>query len=235
MIVHENPRISQWALGEMRKRMDRDRTGHPPHASELGRCLRASVLSRRTKQDYDTTSLLFFATGYAMQDWFLGEEDESVEYMGVLFSVDRMPKDHILEFKTTRKSYESLPKGPDGKGVRGADKVKFDPVANESWIQRTRWYCAVHGVRKAHILVFFLFQTVFSAWTLEFTEAELEEARLEIMERRDVFNKHLAGGTLPHVAYRLGDGWECTRCPFYEEHCIQDLKKAGAVVVREEA
>jgi hypothetical protein len=231
MKIYENQRIADWAVAEVQRKMYErsDRTGLL-HASELYQGWRKTVLMRTKPLPHNREAILKFAVGFAMQEWFLGVEDASEECLGVLFSPDRVVKGQVLEFKTTRKSYEKYAKIDDGTGKLKLDKtlpkVKFDPQENASWILRTRAYAATHDVKRAHIIVYFIYGNVMSAWTIEFTAAELEEAKRDIAERREALETYLLSGELPPVT-TCETSWECTFCPYLIEFCAADLKAAG--------
>ncbi len=231
MKIYENARVSDWAIKQVQKKMgERDRTGLL-HASEIYRCFRHTVLERRDPTVWGREAVLRFAVGFAVQEYFLGPEKDGEEMLGIIVSPDRMIKNQGLEFKTTRKSYEVYAKDDKGKIDKTVPKVKFDPQENDGWIKRTLAYCAAYNVNKAHILVFFLFSNILSNWTLEFTDEELEGARVDIEERRSAIQGFIDSGDTPGVETRMGD-WECGLCPFLE-HCAVELKAAG-VEVKEE-
>ena len=123
-----------------------------------------------------------------------------------IFSADKSVGQHILEFKTTRKKM-----------------ADFNEEDLEHWLARTRMYCAVHGRKKAHIFVFFWFQTAVRAWTLEFNDADLAASKKEIEASLKTLTG--AGDTPPAVTTRKFD-WECTYCPFLEAFCRPALVKA---------
>ncbi len=229
MKVHENPRMSDWAIKQIGDKMliEQARVG-PFHASEIYSCFRKVYFNRKEPVKYDKETILKFALGFAMQEWFFGPEEDGLEISGVIFSPDKIISDNVLEFKTTRRSPEVYQK--DGnKYLKDLPKIKFDVEANESWITRTGAYCAEFGINKAHILVFFLFQNVLVAYTLEFTDQELEIIRTESAKRRDELIAAMGKKTPPSVKTRTGD-WECHRgtivCPYLDK-CRAALTKDG--------
>ncbi len=237
MKIYESPKITQWALKNMIEKMgERDYNG-PPHASELFSCFRKGILKRNGfKEELGEEDVLRFAVGYAMQTWFFGPEKEGEEHFGIILSADHSVKGQVFEFKTTRKSYEALPKDPEtGKGIRGAEKVKFDPEESGDWVPRTKAYMVAHRVKKAHIMVFFLFQTKMATWTIELDDADMKEARADLEARRDVYNEldeaYKENEELPSIETRAGD-WECSYCPFFDTHCFHELTAAGVTVRR---
>lgn len=233
MKIFENPKITDWAIRQMTEKMgERERDGLP-HASELFACFRKGILKRRGHvEELGADDILRFAVGFSMQEWFFGPEKPGEEHFGIILSADHSVKGQVFEFKTTRKSYEALPKGPDGKGIRGEPKVKFDPTEAGDWVPRTLAYMAAHKVKKAHIMVFFLFQTTMSTWTIEATDADMKEVREDLEARRDVYNEYIEDkDNLPGIASRAGD-WECSYCPFYDKFCFHELEAAGVTVRR---
>lgn len=230
MKLYENESAVTWLIEQMRRRMSgaERRTG-PWHASDLDRCLRRSWLTRKHNPPHDAETILRFAGGFAMQEWFLGQEDAGVVYTAhepgcsrgeqpekdgdcqcpitAIFSADKSVGQHILEFKTTRKKM-----------------ADFNEEDLEHWLSRTRSYCMVHGKKKAHIFVFFWFQTAVRAWTLEFNDADLAASKKEIEASLKTLTG--AGDTPPAVTTRKFD-WECGLCPFYYRFCQADLTKRG--------
>ena len=239
MRIYENPAIANWSLTEVQARMAErhgERTG-ALHASEIFQCHRKTYFQRTIGMPPLTPdTILRFAVGQAVQEFFFGPEADGVEVGGIILSADRLVKGQVLEFKTTRQSYEALPKDKYGKGIRGADKVKFNPATNEyaqEWITRCRAYCAAHNVNKAHIVVFFIFQSLMSAWTLEFTDEELAASRADIESRNNYLTEALATGNVPSVTTRVA-AWECKSCPFLVNHCLAELRAANLDVEVEE-
>ena len=231
MKVYENPRMRDWAIKQVGNKMlvNQARTG-PFHASEIYSCFRKTWFNRTDPHQYDAKTILLFATGFAVQEFFFGPEDDGEEINGVIFSPDRIVQNNVMEFKTTRRSPEVYAKDAKGKIDKTVPKVQFDIEANESWITRTGAYCAEYNINKAHILVFFLFANELRAYTLEFSDKELEFIRAEVEEKRvaleAAFTKaQKKGGKIPSVQTRTGN-WECNLCP-YKEKCLTDLKKDG--------
>lgn len=230
MKAYENPRMTDWAIKQVGDKMlvNQARTG-PFHASEIYSCFRKIYRNRTEPKTFDAETILKFALGFAMQEWFFGVEEEGKVLNGVIYSPDHVfDPNNLGEFKTTRRGYEKYAKTADGKMDKTVPKVRFDVTENESWIDRTGAYCAEFNINKAHILVFFLFSNELHAWTLEFTDAELEFIREENARRRDeltaVFKKaSRKNAKLPPVTSRTGD-WECKFCPYLSD-CLPELKK----------
>ncbi len=226
MKIYENEKVANWAIGRIQKKMFEgggDRSEDVLHASEIFSCFRKAIINRRTPATYSRDAVLMFAVGFAMQEWFLGPEEDGDEVWGVIFSKDAMVNGQPMEFKTTRKSLEVYAKDDKNKIDKSVPKIRFDPEDNDGWINRTRAYCASTGSKKAHILVFFLYQNDMSAWTLEFTDKELKETKEDVVRRRDILEKHLEEGTTPGVETRSWEG-ECNFCPHMADHCLADLK-----------
>lgn len=158
------------------------------HASELRQCHRKTITNRMTPRTHEAKTIMRFALGFALQEWFLGREAESKEAFGIFLSADKIVGGNIIEFKTTRKGYEIYQKDEKGKYLKDLPKKRFDPEAQGEWILRTRDYCAAEGINTAHILVFFIHADDLKGWTLEFTDAELDEARADIDRLCDSLN-----------------------------------------------
>lgn len=211
MKIYENEIVARWAVQQMRDKLGKERTGLW-HASEIYQCLRKSVLMRREPEKPSIEDILMWTTGFAVQNWFLGDEDESEEHYGILLSPDKIVDGNIMEMKTTRKSYEKFQRDENNKYLKHLPKVRFSPTDNDIWIQRTRAYCAATGINRAHIIVFFLMANYIKTWTLEFTDEELAEVRGEIDSRKAILDQHVKDGTIPPITYRIGN-WECKWCP----------------------
>lgn len=211
--LYENPRVADWAVQMAQRKMERPNTG-PLHASEIYQCLRKTVLYRQNPKKFSKEAVLRFAMGFGVQEYFLGPENGGKSAFGIILSADRVVDDAILEFKTTRRSSS------------GRHGQTFTP--EKAWIDRTLAYCAAYGLSKAHILVMFLYENSLRAWTIEFTDSELEQAKLRIEKTRDLVNRHLDAGTLPGVETRSWDG-ECRYCP-YLEYCAPELARVGTII-----
>ena len=206
MKVYPDDRIAQWALSQAQKKMtDRRREGI--HISDLTACHRKAILARRYPDlQYPPADILRFAQGYAIQEFFLGPEEEGKEYLSVLCSADRAMEDSILEFKHTRKSYR-----------RQRDGYEFNPEEHPEWILRTACYCLCYGKRKAHILVFFKYADELHSWTVEYSEDDLQQAKELIISQRDKLLSSLESGRLPPRE----ETWQCEYC-LYKVKCLEE-------------
>lgn len=232
--VYLNEAVTDWIYGQIRQKMsDPTRDSGPWHASALTQCLRHSVLSRKYKPVPQRDDIPQLAQGFALQEWYFGPEEDGVLYVvhskkceavddpdaececpAAIFSADHISGDNIIEMKST---------------MRGFDKfIREDSInSQESWHMRTRMYCAVHEINTAHIVVQFKgYPDKLAAWTFEFTDAELEEARQQIAENLDVLTRAEKSGKVPSVKFRKW-AWECGYCPFYLHFCKDKLVKAG--------
>ena len=232
MKVYENPRVAAWATKKVIARLERGEPDGRWHAHDIFRCLRHSYLSRLHPTEPDQETMMRWALGYAMQEYFLGPEADSDEWHGILFSTDHRVGDDTLEFKTTTKSYEKFQK--DGtKYLKDLPKVRFDPTENEHWVERLRGYCAFRGKPRAHILVYFIHQKALHAWTFEFDRAELD-ASADIAElNRTLLDSAWERQSPPPVTTRLGP-FECAFCPYYIDHCAGELQRLGLPGTQEE-
>lgn len=228
MKIYENQRVADYFINKIAGKRE-ERTG-TLHASEVLQCLRKTYLGRTQPREHSRDSLMKFIVGFAVQEYILGEEKDGEEILidgvPVIFSADRLVKNQVIEFKTTRRPYESLPKDPaTGKGIRGAEKIKFDMTDQQSWLDRTAAYCVAHDVTKAHVLVYFLYGDLFVAWTIEFTDEDLDQARNAVKFRAREGYGYLERDEMPPVTTRLYD-WECDYCLF-KDLCKDDLFQEG--------
>ena len=234
MKAYENQRMTDWAIKQVGNKMGIEQAREGPfHASEIYSCHRKVFKNRTEPRTFSAETILKFALGFAMQEWFFGAEDDGVIMNEVVYSPDKIfDADNVGEFKTTRRSYEKYDK-TGGKTDKTKPKVRFDVMDNESWIDRTGAYCAEFGINKAHILVFFLYSNELHAWTLEFTDAELAAIRVDNAGRRDALQESFDKATKtkkskpPSVTTRTAD-WECEWCPYFEG-CLTELIKDGYV------
>lgn len=223
-MVYENPKVAAWATQKVIKRLGLDdRDTENWHAHDIFRCLRQSYLARLYPQAPDMETMWRWALGYALQEWFLGAEEDSEEFHGILYSTDHRVGDETLEFKTTAKSYEKYQK--DGnKYLKDLPKVRFDPAENEGWVTRLRGYCAFRGKSRAHILVFFKHQLRLDAWTFEFTPEELATAVSDADFAKLQLDIAWESQVPPPVTTRVG-AFECEHCPFLLNYCIMELRR----------
>ncbi|KKN67761.1 hypothetical protein LCGC14_0457940 [marine sediment metagenome] len=226
-------RVTRFILQRKREEFvaaDVERHAGPLHASDLSCCLRKTVRGRRgNRPPLDNETLLRFSAGFAIQEWWLGMEEDGVPIDGVLYSTDAKSRKGVFEFKTTRYGFEKLARDDNNKYIIGADgereKVQFVPLPE--WITRCRMYCAAFEMPKAHIVVFFITSAEMHTWTLEFEPEELEDTRRIVAHNREVVQTIIneEGVPLPHVRNRV-DNRECTFCPFFKD-CEDELIADG--------
>ena len=233
MKLYLDDRVSRYLINKKRdefRASDEERLAGPLHASDLSQCLRKTVRNRRgDRPPLDLETLLRFSAGFAIQEWWLGAEEEGELIDGVLYSTDAKSRKGVFEFKTTRYGFEKLAKDDNGKYIVGADgereKVQFVPLPE--WIIRCRMYCAAFDMPTAHIVVFFITSAEMHAWTLEFTPEELEEECRTTDFNRIIVQDSLDNEDvpLPTVMHRV-DNKECTYCPFFDD-CHEELLADG--------
>lgn len=232
--VYHNEAVTDWIYGQIRAKMtDESRYSGPWHASALTQCLRKSVLTKKYRPTPQKEEIPQLAQGFALQEWYFGAEEDGVLYQvhvkdceaiddpdatcecpAAIFSADHISGDNIIEMKST---------------MRGRDKfIREDSINDaEGWHMRTRMYCAVHEINTAHIVVQFKgYPDRLEAWTMEFTDKELDEARQQIAEYLGVLTMADAKKRIPSVKSRKW-AYECGYCPFYLHFCKDKLEKAG--------
>lgn len=207
--MYENQAVVDWAIQQVQLRMERP-ASNLIHASELTQGLRKSYYQRTQPRQLSAENITLFADGFALQEWFLGKEHLGSERDGIIFSVDYLADDILLEFKSTRMSYETKARG------------RFNPATNDYWMRRTMLYCYGHNKLKAHILVFFRFQSALHAWTVEFGQAELDENWQLHQVRKQVLLAALDRGSPPSVT--SCQQWEHELCSFLDL-CIAEIRE----------
>ena len=219
MKIYRNELVEAAILDKLRRKMDDPTRGIDGqwHASDLYSCTRQKVYEKvKGSPFHNRQTIVRFMYGFAVEDYiFDGDERKRKPYLDVLFTVDGMADEDVLEMKTTA---EYMPKFDD-KHLR----------EKEHWIERTKAYCAVRGATQAHIVIFFIHQRDYLAFTIEFTKKELAAAKAAIPRLRDQLDKAKArfikSGDLPGVETRKQE-WECGYCPWREKLDCDRLAKA---------
>lgn len=227
MKLYLDDRVTRYILQRKRDEFataDAERIAGPLHASDLSQCLRKTVRSRRgDRPPLDSETLLRFSAGFAIQEWWLGAEEESELIDGVLYSTDARIKHGVFEFKTTRYGFEKYAK-EGSKYLKDEPKIQFVPLPE--WVIRCRMYCAAFNIPTAHIVVYFITSADMHTWTLEFTPDELMETFANVSDARGNVESHLEdGSSLPTVSTRVDDR-ECTYCLFFND-CQDELIADG--------
>ncbi|KKN71195.1 hypothetical protein LCGC14_0423580 [marine sediment metagenome] len=228
MRIYEEPTHAERVIQELRTNKLSDRDWDEVHASDFFGCLRRTYLDRdeATKKPLTRGEVVKFSAGFAIQEWFLGEEPPGITIEDdkgrpLIFSRDGFDEERglVLEFKTTGRSMKDF----DVKALQ----------EQEEWLVRTRAYCAVFGVRTAVFLVYFLFQRDFRSFTVVYSDREVKEG-LALAKRRgaqlwNAFEKR----QLPGIDTRMSD-LNCYWCPHISEQCpgqlpaVQRLKQEWA-------
>jgi hypothetical protein len=221
MKIARNRQVESAIIRKIKAKMDDPTRGIDGqwHASDLYSCFRQKIKEKVDgAPEHDRATLVRFMFGFAVEDYiFDGDEEKRQEYLGVLFTVDGMAGDDILEMKTTAEYMAKFDEAHLGEKLH--------------WTERTKAYCAVRGKKRAHVSVFFIHQRDFLAFTIDFTDEELAEAEADIPRLRDTLEgykrAYVESGTLPPVETRKQE-WECGYCPWRKIlHCDDDAKAIG--------
>lgn len=222
MKIYRDEQVEAAILQKMRDKMDDPTRGIDGewHASDLYSCFRQKVKEKVDGAPFHNRgTIVRFMFGFAVEDWvFDGDEKKRETHLGVLFTVDgRASTGAVLEMKTTAMY---MPKFDDA-ALRG----------QEHWIERTKGYCATRDENKAHVIVFFIYQRDYLAFTIEFTDSELAEAKAAIPRLRDTLDRgkarYIKSKVLPGVETRSHE-WECGYCEYrILLGCDADAKAIG--------
>lgn len=217
MRVYEDPQHAEWAINQLRDRLS-GRDFNEVHASDFSRCLRKTYLDRdpATNKPHTRQSIVMFATGFAIQEYFLGEEPPGKEVPDnkgrpLIFSRDGFNEEAkcVYEFKTT--------------GMRMNEFTADSLLKKTEWLERTKAYCHVFDVRTAVFLIYFLFQRDFKSYTVVYTDAELKQGMTEAKRRGTMLWDAFEKRQLPDANTRVSDE-DCLYCPHIAEHCPQQAK-----------
>lgn len=203
MIVYEDGRVRNWVHRQMMNKVGGVREG-PLHISELTQCARKTILARRSPVDTPAEDLVKYAIGYAIQEYVLGPEADSITAMGVKFSADKAPDGRVLEFKSTALSYH-----------RKRDDYHFDPTEHREWVERSACYCVAYDCSTVHFIVYFLFARDIHAWTVEYNDEELALAQYCIEARKNYIEGYLDGDEIPPPE----PDWYCDNCYYKRGDC----------------
>ncbi len=223
MRVYEDPQQGGWVIEQLRQRLS-DRDMNEVHASDFWRCLRRTYLGRPESghaRALTREEIVKFAAGFAIQEWFLGPEPHGkvisdAKGRPLIFSRDGVNEDKgcVYEFKTTGKKM---------------DLFTVDALKEQSeWLDRSRSYCAVFGMRTVVFLIYFLFQRDLKSFTVVFTDNELKQGYDEAIQRGGMLWDAFEQQKLPDATTRLSDD-ECVWCPYIKEFCPEQVNKVAAI------
>jgi hypothetical protein len=200
MKFREAPEVVSLLTGRLQDQEPREGI----HLSDLTGCLGKPYWKRKHPVSLPPHTLLGFALGWGLQWAIFGvdAEQELPEVDGIRCSVDAMitPED-LGEFKSTRKSSKD-----------------FHPREQEYWLQRAMGYCKVAGKSSIYVVVFFVCgdyrppRYELKAWQIEFTEEELADNWQQMVARKRMLERALAGELPVEELVRLRESWECDYC-----------------------
>lgn len=212
MKIQKSKVLTMASLRAIREKMGHRAQDEPLHASDIYQCTRKTVASRLFGEpglSREDVEIMF--PGYAIQLYAWGDEPDSVEWEKALFSIDGWTDGAVLEMKTTG-AYAQYLENPQ-----------------PAWVDRTKSYCVIKGVREAYILVYTFSSRKFIEWHLEFTESELLEEERWLKATIPEIQGYISRGELPPVTTRRYP-YECKYCPFKTHEdvdCKPLLKAAG--------
>jgi len=263
MNYYENPRLAKIYIERDRDMIEGRRSmpeityeprGDSLHLSDVGDLCLLQPFFRRTMSyvpPLDTESLVVFTRGRVFER-AIAIEGKPICVDGIWMTIDDAePPDpfKIVEIKSTEW------------GMHFFDPVEKTP----QWIERGMGYCYGHGVTEMGLVVFFLsgnkpdFQPRrgesyppkgtpiikggVRAWTLEFTQEELDANWLEMLRRKDLLISAIESGTpiddneilarLPVRVWKNGkkNYWLCNGCRFRGMCHITAWKEFGVPAV----
>ena len=212
MKVRSSKTLTNASLRAVRDKMGQRGKDEPLHASDIYQCARKTVASRMYGEpDLSREDIEIMSPGYAVQEYFWGEEPESIEWEGALFSIDGWAEGAVLEMKTT-----------------GA-YVKYLENPQPAWLDRTRSYCVIKETLEAYILCFSFTSRRFVEWHIEYSQQEIDEEAKWLRKRIPELQDYIKRGELPPVTERRY-AYECKYCSFKDHedvNCRPLIKAAG--------
>ena len=194
------------------------------HSSDLIYCLNKQALRKLHPLSPVTSEILLFSIGWATQRWLTNKDEDEPEIIvdGITVTPDATYLNVPWELKATYQSSEK-------------------PITeNVSWFRQIMAQCYVTKTLTAHLSRFEImgnWKSIFGkkeekalessrkptlhAYSLSFTEEELQQNWDWLKERKDVYEKILSSGTLVSkpIALAQGMNFECNYCSYKEDYC----------------
>lgn len=230
MKIIEDKEFAKEVLDKIAKREFYERTG--THSSDLIYCLNKQALRKLQPREATPEEILIFSLGWASQRWLTGsfEPDTELEVDGIKVTPDFFSGDAPWELKA---SYQSSTKPIEESphqlrqimaqcyvtGTTTAKLTHLELMGDWGWVYPKG---STPEEKKANKLA--SKRPTLSAWTLEFTQEELDKLWAWMKERKEIYEGILETSVLVPKAIALGSGmtWECNYCG-YKEDCANRM------------
>jgi hypothetical protein len=208
MIRKENPELRTLMLGHLADKYKLLEIRESNHLSSYITCLTKQYLDQRQASEPTEEELMLFALGYGLQD-VLTPADTKAPYInkhGIIYRPDflipRNSLDRLTELKTTRKS---------------AKNHQLDEQIPETWLAYMKGGCYIKDTVEYDLVILYMmgsysppFPTIM-ADTFVFTDTEIADNWLWIMERKLVLDSSLKTNTPPEPG-KYCFSFECKFC-----------------------
>lgn len=227
MKIERDETFRDTLLEKIRVREFSERTG--THGSDLIFCLNKQALRHLKGDDHDDATLLLFSLGLSTQAWLTGKPSDapSIEVDGISITPDEYLEDGTpWELKATYKS----------------SRGEIDDSVH--WIKQIMCQCYVTHTTTAKLSRLEIMgnwkfnkkgekpnpenrRPTLSAYSLEFTQGELDRNWKWMLGRKELFEHILETGELlpKPVALASGMGFECDYCTF-RDYCEEENARA---------
>ena len=222
MRVTRNPELASQKLAQIweSRESQSERSNKPGtyHVSEVIHCLRKAWLKRKHGEVITPVQHLTFLIGDAyhqLLEKFTDVTELELERDGIVGTLDGLfVKDDelvILEGKSTRKSSKN--------GIQDMD----------SWFAQNLAYAKLANALRSQIEVVWLNGNYapptpqFDVFEVEYNQEAVDNNWEQVVVRKGLLDSAIAADAMPSTRWRFA--WECRYCPFWEEHCSDEVKR----------
>lgn len=208
----DNPELKRRILDHLAELYNIKERREPNHLSSYVYCRTKGFFDQKQTAEPTDEEVMMFALGYGLQDVLTPRNAAAPVYNkhGVIyrpdmsFSIPTAEVEQLVELKTTRKS---------------AKFHYLDEHIPETWMEYMKGGCYIQGTNRYDLAVLYMmgnysppFPDIYCD-TFEFTQKELDENWLEIMNRKMVLDTALSSSQLPEPFKNCRD-WECKYCRY---------------------
>ena len=192
-----NEALEESLLNEMMSEIeDPSRKLNQPSVSSLIYCLTKGYYDDVYGASPDRKTKLYFTLGLGLERNLLVSRKHTAtegNYEGIFFHTDAINNSNLLEMKTTRM------------------KPGDEPSLTDNWKHQILGYLKCIGATTADFVTLHLIQPEIRAWTLEFTQEEVDENWQYLLYRKSMW-EHFRKIEEPPTAFTYNQEYECTNC-----------------------
>lgn len=233
MEIKADPKFREWILNKIREREFSVREGI--HMSDLNYCLNKSAFRRLYPLEDTDHETLLYSIGWATQRWLTGQDTDEPEreVQGITVTLDcvadgenaMMPWELKATYQSNTKAIEEnvpwlrqIMAQCYVTGTTEAKLSRFCLMGNWKWVYRPSKPEKIAELVKEFGENWADHPTL-EAYSLQFTQAELDKMWQWFLERKQLFQQILSSGKpLPRaLALPSGQEWECEYCKYLKE------------------